>query len=985
MALGAGPGALIGREGEMSLLSRALGSALDGNGGLAMLVGDPGIGKTRLTQEVVSVAQDRGFGTAVGVCYEGGTTPPYWPWTQAIRTLLADPSEEILDAIRPRANAIQEIVPELGGMVPDSEPPPPLEPDQARFRLFDSVSTFLSSVAESHPIVIILDDLHWADHSTLDLLEFSAREVSSRKMLIVGSYRDMELSRRHPLSESLARLARIDGFQRIPLQGLEHADSNGLINDIGGMELPAELLATIHARTEGNPFFISEVVRDLVRVALDRGGDFDAVKIRVPEGVREAVGIRLNKLSEKCNSVLRTASVIGREFDFALLAFLNHEFSDDELLDLVDEAIAADAIREIASSAERYEFSHALIGQTLAEELSMGRRIRQHAQIVEAIETIHADHLEDHVAELAHHCAMAETVIGHEKLVRYSRMAGEQAANSYAWIDARNHFEHALEAIGDDESDLELAAILGGLGKAELLTLSYPDIQRGWDHVARSFEIYDVHEEHELATQVLIDSNGFLPVWVHGTADVYSRGVDIALAGSEQKGQLLVMLARSLRFDRMDHEGSSRAIDQALEIATRGGHKRLEAGVLITLGWLKEMAGDFSGAAETRGKALDLAIKFNYPLEEVWARQGLVETAIFSGEPVGTEQQIELVLSLQERFGFSTPILWSQHRLALLRGDYAMLERHRSIIEAEHADDSVNMLFAAIGQWHLDPPDDLDDRFQSAHLEAVEAPSLWQRAANLEMIMSASWVMNRPDDATRAADMVRTILSEPRLTPEMERSGRAAIAIADVITGNADGAEAQYRYLSTAPHSISGSVYMETRDRLLALLAHMAGLPDNADTHFEAALALSTKAGYRLDAVWVGYEYARVILDRIDHHPSGDITGDGLSKASSLIDQSLALAREVKSRPLDQMLLNLKEKVALLSRLAAAYPDRLTSREVEVIQMLAAGSTNQQIADDLIIALNTVTTHVANILSKTGSANRTEAAAYAIANDLVKD
>ena len=221
MTLARGSDPFIGREREMAELVVALDGAVGGHGGLAMLVGEPGIGKTRLTEELESIARDRGVGVTRGACYEGGSTPPYWAWTQAIRSLLTDPSEAVMSALATRAAVIAEIVPEIGNMMPGLISPMEIEAGQARFRLFDSVAAFLNEIANSPPLVIVLDDLHWADQSTLDLLEFVAREVSSSPMLLVGSYRDMELSRRHQLSETLATLARARGFQRIPLGALE--------------------------------------------------------------------------------------------------------------------------------------------------------------------------------------------------------------------------------------------------------------------------------------------------------------------------------------------------------------------------------------------------------------------------------------------------------------------------------------------------------------------------------------------------------------------------------------------------------------------------------------------------------------------------------------------------------------------------------------------------------------------------------------------
>jgi predicted ATPase len=254
-------------------------------------------------------------------------------------------------------------------------------------------------------------------------------------MLIVGGYRDTELARRHPLSESLAKIARIPEFQRILLRGLDIDEVGRMVQETGDISISSELTVEIHERTEGNPFFVTEVARDLAKVAADRGGDFDALKIRIPEGVREAIGIRLNKLSDDCNEMLRTAAVIGREFDFALLSMLNGETSEEDELILVEEAIAAGTVREVDGLRNRYEFTHALIQQSLSEELTTARRVRLHAKVVASMEELHVGRLSDHATELLHHCT--EGMVSEEKIVDYAQLAAERASALYAWEEAR--------------------------------------------------------------------------------------------------------------------------------------------------------------------------------------------------------------------------------------------------------------------------------------------------------------------------------------------------------------------------------------------------------------------------------------------------------------------------------------------------------------------------------------------------------------------
>ena len=363
----------------------------------------------------------------------------------------------------PGAADIAEIVPDLRGTLPDLKTPLPLEPEAARFRLFDSITSFLKNVSQSHPLMLVLDDLHWADQSSLRLLEFVARESGESRLLLVGCYRDTELSRQHTLAETLAQLSREPVFRRQALRGLGQDELGQFIEATTGVQLSQELTGTLYAHTEGNPFFMTEVIRLLSDSGEMTSGHIGTSEgLKIPEGVREVIGQRLNRLSELCNQVLTTASIIGREFDFNLLIRLIGEGPEDRVLEAVEEALAARVIEEPPGTMDRYQFTHALIQETLAQELSTTRRVRLHAPVAEALEVLYGDDAEAHAAELARHFAEAQTLTGPQKLARYSLPAGEQALAAYAFDEALAHFERGLaardialtgaEAASDDEA-----------------------------------------------------------------------------------------------------------------------------------------------------------------------------------------------------------------------------------------------------------------------------------------------------------------------------------------------------------------------------------------------------------------------------------------------------------------------------------------------------------------------------------------------------
>jgi predicted ATPase len=289
----------VGRHREMELLNAALDQASYGHGRLVMLVGEPGIGKTRTAQEFVDQARAAGAQALWGWCYEDQGAPPYWPWIQPIRQLVQQAQREQLQAwMGPGAASIAEIVPEVREKLPGLEPLPGLEAGQARFRCFDGIVGLFKRVAQERPLVIVLDDLHYADSSSLLLLEFIAQQLEGASLLLVGTYRDMAVTRSHPLARALGSLVRAPGFQRLQLKRLTHQDVGEFIA-VSSEDPTPEPVQTVYERTGGNLLFPVEVVRLLAQ----EGGGL-ASDTLIPEGVRDAIGTRLNSLSALCNETL---------------------------------------------------------------------------------------------------------------------------------------------------------------------------------------------------------------------------------------------------------------------------------------------------------------------------------------------------------------------------------------------------------------------------------------------------------------------------------------------------------------------------------------------------------------------------------------------------------------------------------------------------------------------------------------------------------
>ncbi|MEO8457000.1 MAG: protein kinase, partial [Chloroflexota bacterium] len=385
-------GIFVGREKEMDELRAGLEDALSGRGRLMMLVGEPGIGKTRTSEEFATYARLRNAQVLWGRCYEGEGAPAYWPWVQIIRSYVHDKEpKELMSEMGPGAADIAQVVSEVKERLPGLPAPPTLEPEQARFRLFDSITTFLKNASKEKPLMVVLDDMHWADKPSLLLLQFMAKELRGSRLLVLGTYRDVELRRQHPLAQALGELNRENLSQRVLLRGLTENDVKRFVEVTAGTTPSEALVQAVYKETEGNPFFVNEIVRLLVADGrLEKAEGVKDWSVTIPQSVKEVVGRRLDHLSEECNKALTIGAVIGREFGVRLLEKVS-EVKGDRLVDALEEAMGARVIAELPRGVDMYWFSHALIRETLYEELSTTRRIRLHRQIGEALEELDAE------------------------------------------------------------------------------------------------------------------------------------------------------------------------------------------------------------------------------------------------------------------------------------------------------------------------------------------------------------------------------------------------------------------------------------------------------------------------------------------------------------------------------------------------------------------------------------------------------------------
>jgi predicted ATPase len=474
--------AMVGREAERAELVRHLDAALSGRGGVVLIGGEPGIGKTRLTEELLAEARRRGATGRVGHCYEMQGSPPYVPFVEilehnarvmppgALRLMLGDDAPEVA-----------RLMPELRRMFTDIPPPIELPAEQQRWYFFNAYRAFVERACRMAPIVAVFEDLHWADEPTLQLLLHVAQTASSMPLLLIGTYRDVELEVTRPFAKVLESLLRQRLAARMALRRLPASGVDALLEAMSGHPAPSSFARAVFRETEGNPFFVEEVFQHLAEeghlFASDGRWrtDLHMDTLDVPEGVRLVIGRRLERLSDTARRVLTTGAVVGRIFSLALLEQLETGSGGgdpDAVLDAIEEAERAHLVTPHRGGRDaQYMFGHELIRQTLADALSMPRRQRLHGRIALAMETLYAANLAKHVSALAHHFYQAGTGADVDKTTRYLIQAADQARETAGHEESLGYLDNARSLWEGDQSERTAdlldrrAAALDSLGR----------------------------------------------------------------------------------------------------------------------------------------------------------------------------------------------------------------------------------------------------------------------------------------------------------------------------------------------------------------------------------------------------------------------------------------------------------------------------------------------------------------------------------------
>jgi class 3 adenylate cyclase len=659
------PAGYVGRQVEREALSYLWAEARDQGRRVVFVSGEPGIGKTRFATHHAIEAHSDGATVLYGRC-DDELAVPYAPWIEALTHYVAQGSDEVLaDHVARHGGEVARLAPDLARRVEDLPPPRQSDPETERYMLFSAVTGLLAGASKREPLVLILDDLHWADKPTLALLKHIAVSGAAMRLLVLGTYRGSDLARGHPLSDLLAQLHSEAGVRRVALAGLDEPDVVALIETAAGHELDeaGRQIARHFAReTDGNPFFVAELLRHLIEsgeIAQGEDGRWrlegELRDLGLPQSVREVVGRRIERLGEDVQAAMSVAAVIGRDFDVGLLARVVGG-DEDELLDLLEQAVRASVVTESADMLGRFSFAHALINHTLYQDLGRTRRARLHLRVAEALESICGDDPGDRLRELAHHWSEALEPADGGRAVDYSRRAGERALAELAPDEALRWFSHALHLLEEREADdprLRIELMIG-LGQAQ---------RDGGDAEYRetlldAARLAGEGGQTDLQTRAVLANNRGISSFMGAVDDDRVAALERALEqlgdqDPELRARLLSMLALELGYSN-EPERRQRLSDEALALARDAGSRRTLAQVLyeraFALSGPELVEERDAAAAELSELAGDLAD----PVLDFWATWLLALAAGQRSDFAAVDQAIERLRSLADEVGRPT-------------------------------------------------------------------------------------------------------------------------------------------------------------------------------------------------------------------------------------------------------------------------------------------------------------------------------------------
>ena len=958
----------VGRNAELRQLVVGLDLAMEGRGGMFLLSGEPGIGKTRLAEQLALEAQRRGAAVYWGRSTLAEGAPPYWPWVQILRSVLRDVGDpEFRRLAGSGLPQILQVVPDLRGHFPDVTPTS-MDNDQARFGIYDSVMQLLLDAAGPRPMVLVVDDLHWADTPSLLLLQLLAGHLPHSRLMVIGTYRDRELGADHPLRTHLADFVRRGGTTELPIAGLKDPDVVSLLRGLTSFEPLMDVVQRLQAQTGGNPFFLSQLARSLGDAGPEASQWKFSASTDVPQGIGAVLRRRIEALSADCRDALEIAAVAGQEIDLDLLeAATGH--GRPRLLDLLDEAIVNGVVtrRDV-----RYSFTHGLVRDAVYSRISGARRGELHRLIGDLLEGNPLGVSTTAVAQLAHHfieASVADPSV-RAKALRYASAAGRLALAELAYEEAVRLFELALGTAAQLR-DIERADLVLELGRARYLAGDIEGAVAAAEEVAGVAEKLDDRELLARATILVRGVGG--PGLNRRIRRLCNSAMQHPTNDKSLRIQVLSQLTVTLMQtgDAVDERAAKEASREAVLLA----QDAVDPDVIFAGIHARQMATSGPDGVEERlqlaEQALHLAQETGRSSLAQWGYAWRLDALIQLGRVEDAELTIVALTRLADEL--REPLArWravqARSWLSLLHGRFAeasaqAAEARRLARIGHHLPAEFTYLIHRLVAAML--VGGLEEAFhelveQSRPLYGMDPIPPGFAAGPLAL-------MGRVEEARVALRRVAAAGLESIGPTAVWLTGMAQLTEAISVVGEADMASAvhiallPYARLNVSGGSagLSGSV-----SRCLGMLSATLEHWDEAAEHYEHAIELERRMRAGPFVVRSQIAYAEMLL-------RAGRDGD-LPHARKLLETAIASSRELGMVPWQERATRLVND--LEGPGATDHP--LSSRELEVARFVAQGLSNRAIAGRLHLSERTAGSHIKNICDKLGFNSRSQVAAW---------
>jgi len=972
---------IVGRQRELTSIWNQYQAAKSGCARVALLVGELGIGKTRLLDEFAAHAVGDGATVLRGGASESEGMPPYLPFLEALgQHIRVTPLNKLPTQIAAAPQILTSILPELAARLDEVPVAYPLLPEQTRLRLYEAVGMFLEAISTPQVLVLTLDDLHWADTSSLDLLCYIAQHYSKAKLLVVGTYREGEVDGNPALERAITELARQRILTNVTVDPLSAEESEALAVSYLGGSISPTLSRLLYAQSEGNPFFAEELLQGWIEMGALVQEDKHWVTVAplehsLPANIVGALRQRFARLPSNVIDHLRIAAIIGRTFDLSLLATVE----DQEAEAIEERLLEAERARLVrADQTGMFKFSHDKIRQCLYSEVSTSRRQRLHEAIGRTLEARYEKGNTKstyQLAELAFHFTHSGDCI---RGVTYSQLAAEQALRSSASKEAMNHYQTALKLL--DSSDHRYGTLLLGLGEAALLAGAVNEATTAYEN-ALTWLLQSGDQKAAAQAAHKLGLTHWRQEGLKAAQSAFERA--LALLGNTLSAEVVrvlvdVSLLLSIYMEQQA-EGATHA-QRAMEMARLLKDKSLEVAASRAVAVNLCVSGnDISTASQLLERTLELAEADGDSCEAAECCLYLMVTRYWMAE---IRRSVEVNLRCIEFAKCCRPqyqLCYASSWCALLfasQGAWAKaeqaLEQTLTFTDNQFSSTSLAFLHQIRGFLAYQQEDYVlaEQEFQAAKEKQNRGPGGLLCYTN--MLGMVQIALGKREDAYATLIELETLLAK---LPTRSLSTAPLITCLALI---AIALDEQERVAKLYPRLLpfSGQYYGFLVDRVLGEMAILRHDWEMAMIHLSAAETVAQREDLRP-------ELARVLVRKADFEITDDSQGRD-TRAKNLLNRSLAIFEELNM--VDSAGRVRHQLRTLLHRLdnfgLRSLPANLTVREAKVLRLVVEGKSNRQIAYELGISEKTVANHLSHIFNKTTSDNRAAATAFAIRHGL---